>query len=136
MKPVFVDTSALIAMGNKRDQFHRQAIELRNQFIKSKRVHITTSAVLMELGNAFSPVPLRSTAIRLIETIKISRFWQVVPISSDLFDRGFAKFKQMADKEWSLIDCISLIIAEEFRITEIFTNDHHFEQTGFKILMK
>jgi len=35
MKPVFVDTSALIAMGNKRDQFHQQAIEFRNQFIKS-----------------------------------------------------------------------------------------------------
>jgi len=136
MKPVFVDTSALIAMGNKRDQFHHQAIELRNQFIGSKRDHITTSAVLMELGNAFSPIPLRSPAIRLIETIKISRFWQVLPINDDLFDRGLAKFKQMADKDWSLIDCISIIIAEEFRITEIFTNDHHFEQAGFKILMK
>jgi len=66
MKPVFVDTSALIAMGNKRDKFHQQAIDLRNQFIKSKRAHITTSAVLMELGNAFSPIALRPTAIRLI----------------------------------------------------------------------
>lgn len=136
MKPVFFDTSAFIAMGNKRDQFHGQAIKLRNQFIRSKRAHITTSAVLMELGNAFSPVPLRATAIRLIETIKISQFWQVVPINDDLFDRGFSKFKQMADKEWSLVDCISIIIAEEFGITEIFTNDHHFEQAGFKILMK
>jgi len=46
----------------------------------------------MELGNGFSPIHLRSTAIRLIETIKISRFWQVIPINDDLFDRGFAKF--------------------------------------------
>lgn len=99
MKPVFVDTSAFIAMGNKRDQSHRQAIELRNQFIKLKRAHITTSAVLMELGNAFSPIQLRSTAIRLIETIKQSRFWQVVPMNNDLFDRGLSKFKQIADKE-------------------------------------
>lgn len=136
MKPVFVDTSALIAMGNKRDQFHRQAIKLRHQFIRSKRAHITTSAVLMELGNAFSPIPLRSTSIRLIDTIKISRFWQVIPINDDLFDRSLSKFKQMADKEWSLIDCIGIIIAEEFRIIEIFTNDRHFEQSGFKILMK
>jgi len=136
MKPVFVDTSAFIAMGNKRDQFHRQAIEWRNQFIRSKRAHITTSAVLMELGNAFSPIQLRSTAIRLIETIKKSRFWQVIPINDDLFDRGFARFKKMTDKEWSLIDCIGVIISEELRITEIFTNDHHFEQAGFKILMK
>jgi len=90
----------------------------------------------MGLGNAFSPVPFRSTAIRLIETIKISRFWQVILINDDLFDRGLSKFKQMADKEWSLIDCISIIIAEELRITEIFTNDHHFEQAGFNILMK
>ena len=136
MKAVFIDTSALIAMGNKRDQFHQQAIRLRKQLIRSKKTHITTSAVLMEFGNAFSPIPLRPTAIRLIETIKISRFWKVVTINDDLFDRGLAKFKHITDKNWSLIDCISIIVAEELDISEVFTNDHHFEQAGFKILMK
>jgi hypothetical protein len=136
MKPIFVDTSAFIAMGNTRDQFHPPAIDLRNQFIKYKRTHLTTSAVLLEFGNAFSPIPLRPTAIRFIETIIISRFWQVIPINNDWFNRGFSRFEQMGDKEWSLTDCISMIIAEELGIHEIFTNDHHFEQAGFTILMK
>ncbi len=34
MKPVFVDTSALIAIGNKRNAFHSKAVELR-QMLKN-----------------------------------------------------------------------------------------------------
>lgn len=108
MKAVFIDTPALIAMGNKRDQLHQQAIRLRKQLIRSKRTHITTSAVLMEFGNAFSPIPLRPTAIRLIETIKISRFWKVVTINDDLFDRGLAKFKQIRIGVQSIASASSL----------------------------
>jgi len=31
MKPLFVDTSALIALGNKRDNYHTQALEIKNK---------------------------------------------------------------------------------------------------------
>ncbi|BAZ44501.1 hypothetical protein NIES4102_15110 [Chondrocystis sp. NIES-4102] len=31
MTTIFVDTSALIALENKKDSFHQQAIEIRNQ---------------------------------------------------------------------------------------------------------
>ena len=54
MKPIFVDTSALIALGNKKDSFHQQAIEIRNQLKSQNRNFITTNAVLLEFGNAFS----------------------------------------------------------------------------------
>ena len=50
--------------------------------------------------------------------------------------KGISRFKQMSDKDWSVVDCISMIMAEESDITEIFTNDHHFEQAGFTILLK
>lgn len=136
MKPVFIDTSALIAMGNKRDQFFQQAMSIRNGLIKSRCPLVTTSAVLMEFGNAFSPVQLRPTASRLIEIINNSRLWQIFSINKELFDRGFDKFRQMSDKNWGLVDCISMIVADEIGITEIFTNDHHFEQAGFTILIK
>jgi len=45
-------------------------------------------------------------------------------------------FFQRPDKEWSLTDCISLVVMNERGITDALTNDHHFEQAGFQILLK
>ncbi len=73
MKPIFVDTSALIALGNKRDTFHSSAVKIRDDLKKEKVNFVTTNAVLLEFGNAFSRISLKSTAISLIEAIKISK---------------------------------------------------------------
>lgn len=42
----------------------------------------------------------------------------------------------MADKEWGLVDCTSIVLAKEMGIHEIFTTDHHFEQAGFSNSVK
>lgn len=135
MKPIFVDTSALIALGNKRDRFYSQARQVRDRLNQSGNLFITTNAVLLELGNAFSTSHLSKSAVRLIESIQSSQLWNCLPVDS-LMDKGFKKYSQMEDKDWSLVDCISMVVAEENNITEIFTNDHHFEQAGYSILLK
>ena len=40
------------------------------------------------------------------------------------------------DKDWSLTDCISFVVMEDQRITDALTGDRHFEQAGFKALLK
>lgn len=65
MKPIFVDASALIAIGNKRDTFHSKALELRYSLKNSGRKFATTSAVLLEFGNAFSQKKLKPTGIKM-----------------------------------------------------------------------
>lgn len=136
MRPIFVDTSALIAIGNKRDAFHRQALRLMDMATQTKRHFVTSDAVLLEFGNAFSSVRLRPTAAKMIDAIKRSRYWKCVSIDSSLMEGGFAKYSKVTDKEWGFIDCISMIVAEKNDIFEVFTTDHHFEQAGFTILLK
>ena len=99
MKLVFVDTSALIAIGNKRDIFHCQALGVKDDLKRSKREFITTSAILLEFGNAFSPVSLKSSAIKLIEAVRKSKKWKSIFIDEKLLDRGFELYRQMKDKE-------------------------------------
>ena len=70
MKPIFVDTSALIALGNKRDSFHQEAIKINDQLKVQNRNFITTNAVLLEFGNAFSSINLKPVAISLGMRIK------------------------------------------------------------------
>ena len=136
MKPVFVDTSALIALGNARDHFHNQATKLLRELLTFKRQFFTTNAVILEFTNAFSAVRYKPLAIRLIDLIYSTKAWKVVMIDDRLMEKGIEKFKQMNDKDWSVVDCIGMMLTKDFGITEIFTNDHHFEQAGFTILLK
>jgi predicted nucleic acid-binding protein len=40
------------------------------------------------------------------------------------------------NKEYSLTDCISINAMKSESIEEILTNDHHFGQEGFRVLIK
>ena len=136
MKLIFVDTSALIAIGNKRDSFHVQAIKIRNELKHDNTHFIITNAVLLEFGNAFSSTFLKPVAIKFIEAIKQSSKWNCIMIEDDLMEKGFELYKKVHDKDWGLVDCMSIIVAKNMNITEVFTTDHHFEQAEFNILLK
>jgi predicted nucleic acid-binding protein len=53
-----------------------------------------------------------------------------------LFDQGFELYARRLDKDWSLTDCISFVVMREHGLTHALTGDHHFEQAGFRILLK
>lgn len=135
MNLIFVDSSALIAFGNRRDQFYESATALFQKFVRENRTFVTTTGCILEVANSFSQVSLRPIALQLIDQAYNSPQWTVIPIDEPLFAKGLARFRQMDDKNWSLIDCISMVVAAEMGITEIFTNDHHFEQAGFVRLL-
>ena len=136
MKPIFVDASALIAIGNKRDTFHSKSLEFRYSLKNSGRKFVTTSAVLLEFGNAFSHKKLKPTGIKMIEAVMHSKKWKCIELTNELMNNGFDLYKRMNDKNWGLVDCTSIIVAHSMGISEIFTTDHHFEQAGFSILLK
>ena len=136
MKPLFVDTSALIALGNKKDSFHQQAIQIRNKLKVQNRKFITTNAVLLEFGNAFSRIALKPVAISVIKAIKVSQKWECIEINELLFEQAFNLYQKMNDKEWGLVDCGSIIVASKRELTEVFTTDRHFKQAGFTILLE
>ena len=135
MKPIFVDTAALIALGNQRDKFHTQAARLFKQYTLERRKCVTTNAVLLELTNAFSSALHKPLALQLIHLIVSSPQWNVVYVDKPLMERGLQYFSARSDKDWSLVDCIGMLVAQDWNITEIFTNDHHFEQAGFVTLL-
>ncbi|ODS30099.1 MAG: hypothetical protein SCARUB_04791 [Candidatus Scalindua rubra] len=136
MNTVFVDTAALIALGDKGDHFHSQAMQIRNDLRKSRSSFMTTNAVILELASYFSQSHRRTLAIELIETIYGSKKWKCITLDDGLMMKGFNRYKQISDKNWSLVDCVCMIVAKDQGITDVFTTDHHFEQAGFTILLK
>ncbi len=52
-------------------------------------------------------------------------------LPTTLHDEAWRLLTKRPDKEWSLVDCSSMVIMARRGIAEAFTSDHHFEQGGF-----
>jgi predicted nucleic acid-binding protein len=45
-------------------------------------------------------------------------------------------YESYTDKEWGLTDVSSFVVMKRFGVNESLTDDKHFEQYGFSILLK
>ena len=59
-----------------------------------------------------------------------------MPQTRESFLRGLDLYAKRSDKEYSLVDCISMTAMRDNGITDILTNDHHFAQEGFHVLIQ
>lgn len=131
MTPLLVDSAYVVALVNRRDQYHLRAKQLASLY--RDRPLIITEGVLLEIGNALAS-RFRKQAARVIEEFIESPQVEVVYTSPQLLISAIALYKQMADKEWGLVDCISFVVMRERGIIEALTPDRHFIQAGFRAL--
>jgi uncharacterized protein len=136
VKPVFLDTVGLIAVVDADDQWHSLAEKIWRELMASGVPIITTSLVLIEMADGLSRVRHRQAAIELQERITCSLRIEVVQSTSDHEARAWKLFGQRSDKEWGMTDCVSFIVAHDRQIEDVFSADHHFEQAGFRLLLK
>ena len=135
---VFWDTAAFVALGNARDDLHRAAVAVSQELAQAKALVLTTDAVLIEVANTFSQVAWRPTAWRLVDALQKSEALQIATIAhvdADLWERGWRLYRNRADKDWGLTDCISFVVMDDFGARRAFTHDRHFEQAGFMRLL-
>ena len=136
MIEVFLDTSFAIALSSQTDRNHLQAVKLASQLELHKTYLVTTQAILLEIGNALSKQKYRIAAIQLLESLETDRNVEIVSLTNDLYHQAFNLFKQRQDKEWGLVDCISFVVMQERGITDVLTADAHFQQAGFRALLR
>jgi len=61
---------------------------------------------------------------------------RVIPQSRESFLAGLQLYRSRPDKGYSLVDCISMQAMRKEGLTEVLTNDRHFEQEGFRALFR
>lgn len=131
----FLDTSYLVAITHKKDQYHTNAVSVSKSLESPVRL-FTTEAILMEYGNMLSQMNVREKAFRYIQILRSASDTEIISVSTELFEKGLTDFGRYKDKEWGLVDCLSFVVMREKRIFHALTSDKHFEQAGFKILLK
>lgn len=133
---VFADSFSWIALVNTRDNYHKHVVELMTELFEKQTKLVTTNYVLLETINALSKSAHRKAVIELIRRIEISDNVAIIKISENIYQSAWKNYIRATDKEWGITDCTSFEIMKMFKITTAFTNDHHFEQAGFNILLR
>lgn len=131
---LLVDTSYVVALLHKRDQYHETAQKLADRF-EARAKLVITQAVCLEIGSFLADLPNRSNAVQMLNGIRSDPAWRSFDERQPLF-RGPHALHERPDKEWSLIDCVSFVVMNERGITDALTADGHFEQAGFRPLMR
>jgi len=136
MTALFADTFYWIALADFSDGAHKRALALTSERTDSPL--ITTDEVLTEYLTFFAtaPEPMRRKAISNAERILKNPGVRVVPQSRASFLSGMAFYGARPDKGYSLTDCISMQTMRKEGLTEVLTNDRHFEQEGFRALFR
>jgi predicted nucleic acid-binding protein len=132
-KTTFIDTQYVVALVNRRDEHHNLALKLAAQFDGTSL--LTTDAVLIEIANTLAR-RYRSESVDVIGHFLTSIDIVVVRVTPGLFARAFTLYRNHSDKSWGMTDCISFVVMRQAGIQDALTGDRHFNQAGFKALMR
>ncbi len=132
---IFIDTSAFIAIEDKKDVNHSKALEFKTQLLFSRQRLITTNYVLDETFTLMLlDLGYRKTVNFKYELDILihSNLLILVHITPQIEQAAWETFERFnRDKTWSFTDCTSKVVMEKFKIREAFAFDRHFRQMRF-----
>jgi uncharacterized protein len=79
---------------------------------------------------------MRKKAAKMVHAILENPNVKVIPQTRDSFLKGLEFYEKRSDKEYSLTDCICMNVMKTESMVQALTNDHHFEQEGFTVLIR
>ena len=134
-REVFVDTSGLYALVDRKDSHHAAARAVVERLLRSGRRLVATDYVLAETVNLANARSGTHVAIRVLDLIEQSAGIRIEWIGTSRFDSTKAFFRKHADHKYSFTDCTSFIVMRELKLSQALTTDHHFSQAGFDALL-
>jgi predicted nucleic acid-binding protein len=132
----FLDTAYAVALAAPTDQLHARAVALAEELEANRTRLVTTRAVLLEIFNALAKRRHLPAAVQLLTALEADPTVEIIDLSPDLYAETFDLYRQRPDKDWGLIDYVSFVVMESRGIAEALTSDEHFEQAGFRALLR
>lgn len=132
---VFADTFYWVALTSAEDDAHTRALA----FSRSVPLElVTTEEILTEYLTFFASArrSLRILAGNTVALLLANDRVRIVAQSHESFLAGLALYRARPDKGYSLTDCISMETMRREGLTDVLTNDRHFEQEGFRALFR
>ncbi len=130
---MLLDTSGLLSFLHKGEQSHAEAVRL--MAVASSRIthgHVLAELVALAHARKFPIGPV----LDFLADLRDGRMIEVVFVDRDLHDKAVDLLRRRPDKRWSLCDAVSFALMTDRGLSEALTGDHHFEQAGFRALLR
>ena len=129
---LLADTSALLALVMRNDQYHREAAGFLK---KNPRMRfVLTDLILVEVITLVRARSDSAKAAAVAGDLLRSRRYEVIFVDADLMSGGLNQLVRFSDKRLSLTDCISFETMNRLGLGCAFSFDRHFRECGFEML--
>ena len=136
---LFVDTWGWLAIEDRKDPKHAEALDCYRQRIAVKGRVITSDYVLDETYTFLFRHRPFAEAWKFLEAIHASVARGTVslqPVTPERFMATVEMRRKLSDKpRISFTDLTSFVIMNELQVREVLTGDDHFHQAGFGFSM-
>ncbi len=134
MAQEYVDTSALIALGDSRDANHDRAVQhFKNELSRGTRFTVG-KPVMVEYIDGVTKRVGKGKAIKELDAILGSRLISVVFETSADWNRALSHFRNYREMQIDLTDALSFAMMERLHMDAAFTFDSDFEAHGIRIV--
>ncbi len=127
MTPLYVDTSAFVALADRRDRNHGAAKRFLRSAAKKRRPLVTSTDVFDEIVTLVRYRIGHAVAVDIGEKLLASSWCRVLDIGDDTRRAAWDGFVRHRDQTFSFTDCTSFALMRSMGIDEAFT----FDRTDF-----
>ena len=130
---LFIDTSALIALADRTDQFHQAAKALVKGLPPSTRFQ-TSNYILDETITRLRSTLSVHSAVRVAESVWASAWYTVHTVDHAIERQALKLLEKYAAHHLSFTDCTTLVLLDRLRADRIFAFDHGFHRAGYLLV--
>jgi predicted nucleic acid-binding protein len=132
MKPVFVATSAFVALADRRDKNHGPAKRFLRNAAKKRIALVTSTDVLDELVTLVRYRIDHASAVTVGESLLRSKLCRLLDVGDATREAAWQIFVRYADQTFSFTDCTSFALMRALGADTAFTFDRRdFHAAGF-----
>ncbi len=133
-RDIFVDTSAWLAIADRRDKYHEAAVTLFRRLLSQRVVLVTTNLVVAETHTLIRRTGGYTPAMRFLRSLKGGLRLQKVHSDAELEAEAEAILEKFSDQNFSLTDAVSIALMRQRGMKEAFAFDQHFVIAGFRLV--
>ena len=130
MAQVLVDTSAIYALVDRDDTYHRKSVAILRSLPRRGVTPLLTNFILAEAHALL----LSRLGAEMARQWLLRQLWPVEAVTPQDEDKAKEIIRRYVDKTFSYTDATSFAVMERLGLKEAFAFDPHFRQYGLKLL--
>ena len=130
MAQLLVDTSAVYALIDRDDSYHRKAVSLLRSLPRRGLTPLLTNFIVAESHALL----LSRVGAGVARDWLLRQIWPMERITPEDEEKAREIIRRYTDKSFSYTDATSFAVMERLGIKEAFAFDPHFRQYGLKLL--